>query len=154
VVDGFAGGDGAGLGDEGGAGADDGVGAEDGEALDAGVGGHDEVAEESFFVGGGIGVLFKNHFGAVAAGEHGGDGAGVFDAVDDVVAAAAGEGGGFEIEGEVEDGFGGGGADGEVFGADDIGGAVEGDAGDGAVFADGHDEEIDVIAGVRRGPGR
>jgi hypothetical protein len=51
-------------------------------------------------------VLLEDHLGAVAAGEDGGDGAGILDAVDDVVAAAAGEGGGLEVEGDVEDGLG------------------------------------------------
>jgi hypothetical protein len=44
-------------------------------------------------------------------------------------------------------------ADGEVFRADDVGRAVEGDAGELLVFADGHDEEIDVVAEFGEGLG-
>jgi hypothetical protein len=153
VVDGFAGGDPAGLLDEGGAGANDGVGAEDRKAFDAPVGGHDEIAEESFFIGGGIGVFFEDHFRAVAAGEDGGDGAGILDAVEDVVAVFPGEGGGLEEQGDVEDGLGGGGADGKGFDAEDVGGAVEGDAGDGEVVADGHGEQVDGVAEFGEGLG-
>jgi len=111
---GCVGGDALGLGNEGGAGADDGVGAANGEGFHAGIGGHDEIAEETFFVGGGVGVFFENQACSVAAREADADGAGIFDGVDDGVAVGAGQSGGFGEKGEVENGFGERGADGQI----------------------------------------
>ena len=98
-------------------------------------------------------MLFEDRLGAMAPGEDGGDGAGILDAVDDVIAPAAGEGGGFEVEGDVEDGLGGGRADGKVLCADEVGGAVEGDAGDLLVLAHGHGQQIDVAPEFGEGLG-
>ena len=149
VVHGLAGRDGLGLFDERRTGADDGVGAPDREAFDALIGGHDEIADEARFIGRRIGVLFEDHLGPVPTREHRRDGTGILDAVDDLGMASAGESRGLEKERDVENGFGQGGADGEFFRADDVGRAVQRDAGNGLVGADGHDQQIDVVAEFR-----
>ena len=104
-----------------------------------------ETDQEPLFVAPGIGMLFENDLCAAKASEKPRENAAVLHAMNDGVPVPQNEPQSFEEEKAVESQLQRGGADGDFFGAEQVGGPQDADALNGAVLADGQRQKIDAI---------